>query len=98
MSLQLLLYFTIIIIIANYFCVFVVTLILQFISFKNHNEFGFSMAVPRIADACQIFGTPCRMNLNRLPTLEDIFMDYLWIRHDIKTETKTNKEPTVADV
>ena len=36
--------------------------------------------------------------MNMLPTLEDIFMDYLWIRHDIKTETKTNKEPSVAEI
>ena len=41
---------------------------------------------------------PRRINMNMLPTLKDIFMDYLWIRHDIKTETKTNKEPSVAEI
>jgi hypothetical protein len=51
---------------------------------------------PRIPPPCPIFGTVRRMNLNMLPTVEDILMDYQWIRLDLKTNP--NKEPTVSDI
>jgi hypothetical protein len=35
------------------------------------------------------------MNLNMLPTVEDMLMDYQWIRNDLKT---TDKEPTVSEI
>ena len=51
---------------------------------------------PRTPPACLIFSNLGRMNLNMLPTIEDVLMDYQWIRLELKTNPK--KEPTVAEV
>ena len=55
-------------------------------------------AASRMPEFCPIFGAPIRMKMNMLPRLDDMFMDYLWIRHDMKLDTNVNKEPTVAEV
>jgi hypothetical protein len=33
-----------------------------------------------------------------LPTVEDMLMDYQWIRFDLKTSSNSNKEPTVSEI
>lgn len=45
---------------------------------------------------CPIFGMPKRMTLSVLPTVEDLLMDYQWVRLDLRTQPK--KEPTVSEI
>lgn len=56
------------------------------------------VGLSRMPNMCQLFGPPRRINKNMLPTLEDVLMEYLWIRHDAKTDKNTKKEPSVAEV
>ncbi len=45
---------------------------------------------------CPIFGIPKRMNLNSLPTVGDVLMDYQWVRLDLREHPE--KEPTVSEI
>jgi len=45
---------------------------------------------------CPIFGPPGRTNLNVLPTVEDLLMDYQWVRFDLHKHH--DKEPTVSEI
>lgn len=47
---------------------------------------------------CPIFGNPRRMDLNMLPTVEEVLMDYQWIRFDHKNASSHTKEPTVSEI
>lgn len=46
----------------------------------------------RKPDHCLIFGLPKRMSLNMLPTVEDLLMEYQWVRLGLRTHPK--KEPS----
>lgn len=47
---------------------------------------------------CPLFGDLCDLKDNILPTYEDVMKFYEWIRHMLKFEKETKKEPTYKEI
>ena len=59
---------------------------------------SYKMPNTRKSERCPVFGYPAHLSDCKLPTYSDVIKNFLFIRHELRSNSEAAKEPTVSEI